>query len=82
MVTDQETLRSFVRELMKDWPIWEPDGMALESLAIKYGLIKLKAPPPHTPCNKECTCAKYYDLQEFAEGKVECYEKTELLRSL
>ena len=80
-MTDQENLRGFVREMMKNWPLADIDN-ELQDLAIKYGLIKLKDPPPDEPCSEECTCADYFSYEEFVEGKVECYEKTELLLAL
>ena len=78
---DQKNLRGFVREIMENWPLEDIDN-ELQDLAIKYGLIKLKDPPPDKPCSDECDCSVYFDLKEFAAGEVECYEKTELLRAL
>ena len=80
-VTDQKNLRGFVREIMENWPLSDIDGK-LQDLAIKYGLIKLRDPPPSEPCREECTCVDYFDLQEFVDGKVECYERTNLLLGL
>ena len=79
---DKRNLRGFVREIMENWPLGDIEGGELQDLAIKYGLIKLKDPPPDKPCGEECTCADDYDQKEFADGKVECYERTELLRGL
>ena len=80
-LTAQKNLRGFVREIMENWPLGDIDN-ELQNLALKYGLIKLNDPPPNQPCGEECLCADYYDFGEFANGAVECYEKTELLRSL
>ena len=81
-MTAQENLHGFVREIMENWPLGDVDGGALQALAIKYGLIKLKNPPPTEPCSDECTCGYAYEFGDFAAGEVECYEKTELLRAL
>ena len=81
-MTDLENLRGFVREIMESWPLGDVDGGALQDLAIKYGLLKLKEPPPTEPCSAGCTCRYAYELKDFAAGIVECYEKTELLRGL
>ena len=81
-MTDEENLRGFAREIMESWPLGDVDGGALQDLAIKYGLIKLKNPPPAEPCGDECTCGYAYEFKDFADGTVECYERTELLRGL
>lgn len=81
-MTDLENLHGFVREIMENWPLGDVDGMELQDLAAKYGLIKMRDPPPDKPCHEECTCTSYFDLKDFAAGNVECYEKTELLRRL
>ena len=82
--TDLENLRGFVREIMASWPLGEVHDMEmeLEKLALKYGLIKLKDPPPDKPCGDDCICDGVYDHEDFAAGIVECFERTELLRSL
>ena len=80
-MTDLENLRGFTREIMENWPLADI-GNELQDLALKYGLVKLKYPPPDEPCSEECTCADYFSYVEFVEGKVECYEKTELLLAL
>ena len=80
-MTPTENLRGFVREIMENWPLGDVDN-ELQDLALKYGLIKLKDPPPDKPCNEECVCLGAYDLEDFAAGKVECYERTEFLRWL
>ena len=80
-MTDQENLRGFVRDIMENWPLSDVDG-ELQDLAIKYGLIKLRDPPPDKPCGEECTCADFYEFKDFVNGDVECYERTELLRGL
>ena len=81
---DQENLHGFVREIMENWARGDINDieMQLERLALKYGLIKLKAPPPDKPCHEECICFGAYNFEDFANGEVECYEKTELLRGL
>ena len=81
-MTDLENLRGFVRDIMENWPRGDVEGGDLQDLAIKYGLVKLNDPPPNQPCGEECLCADYYDFGEFANGAVECYTKTELLRRL
>ena len=82
-LTDLENLRGFVREIMRSWPTGDVDGLELENLALKYGLIKLKDPPPGKPCSDEdCICTEYFDMKDFADGSVDCYERTELLRGL
>ena len=81
-MTPIENLRGFVREIMENWPMGDVDGVELQDLAIKYGLIKLNDPPPGKPCGDECLCADYFNFGEFANGDVECYEKTELLLGL
>ena len=83
-MTDQENLRGFAREIMEIWARGEVNDMEmlLEKLALKYGLIKLKNPPPEKPCYYDCLCTEVYDFEDFANGAVECYEKTELLRGL
>ena len=81
-VDDKENLRSFVREIMENWPLGNIEGGDLQDLAIKYGLLKLKEPPPTEPCSDECTCGYAYEFGDFAAGLVECYEQTELLRGL
>ena len=81
-MTDQEKLRGFIREIMEDWHLGDVDGMVLHKLALKYGLLQLKDPPPDKPCGDECSCADDFDQKDFADGIVECYERTELLRAL
>ena len=81
-MTDLENLRGFAREIMENWPLGDVEGDKLEALALKYGLIKPKDPPPDKPCCDECTCRENFDLKDFAAGNVECYERTELLRWL
>ena len=83
-MADQENLRGFIREIMEIWGRGEGNDMEmqLEKLALKYGLIKLKDPPPDKPCHEECICLGAYDFEDFAAGLVECYERTELLRGL
>ena len=80
--TPIENLRGFIREIMESWPLGDVDGGALQDLAIKYGLLKLKEPPPTEPCSDECTCGYAYEFGDFAAGLVECYERTELMRWL
>ena len=79
---DQKNLCGFVREIMKSWLTGDVERGELQDLAIKYGLIKLKDPPPEKPCFYDCLCTEVYDFEDFANGIVECYEKTELLREL
>ena len=79
---DLEKLQGFVRDIMKSWPLGDVEGDRLQTLALKHGLIKLKAPPPDEPCHEECTCADYFTYRDFSDGIVECYEKTELLQAL
>ena len=81
-MTDQENLSGFVREIMESWPLGDVEGGELQDLAIKYGLLKRKEPPPTEPCCDECTCGYAYEFEDFADGIVECYERTELLRGL
>ena len=80
--TDLGNVCNFIKAIMENWPLGDVGGGELQDLAIKYGLIKLNDPPPNQPCGEECLCADYYDFGEFANGAVECYEKTELLRGL
>lgn len=80
--TNLDKLCGFVREVMESWAIGTAEFIDLQELAIKYGLIKLKDPPPDKPCGDECTCADYYEFKDFLAGEVECYERTELLRGL
>ena len=80
--TNLEKLCGFIRDIMKSWPLGDIEGDQLQTLAIKYGLIQLRDPPPSEPCHDECTCVDYFDLTEFADGKVECYVRTDLLNAL
>ena len=80
--TDLDNLCNFVRDIMKNWPDGDVEGDDLENLALKYGMIKLKDPQPRAPCCDECTCRENFDLIEFANGIVKCYERTDLLNAL
>ena len=80
--TDLDNVCNFTRDIMKSWPLGDVDGDRLQTLALKHGLIKLKVPPPDKPCHEECTCADYFTYRDFADGIVECYEKTDLLGAL
>ena len=78
----QENLRGFARDIMKSWPLGDIEGGELQDLAIKYGLLKRKDPPPTEPCSDECACGYAYEFKDFADGIVECYQRTDLLNAL
>ena len=65
--TDLDNLCNFVREIMENWPPGDIEGGELQDLAIKYGLLKLKDPPPTEPCSDECTCGYAYEFKDFAD---------------
>lgn len=81
-MTEIESLRGFAKEILECWPFGDVDGFELQDLAIKYGLLRQKDPAPDRPCAEDCMCGESYDLIDFANGDVECYEKTKLLSGL
>ena len=74
---ENETLRSFVRDIMAAWPDGDVDGGALQEIAVSHGLL---VPETRTePCGDECACAEYYSPEDMAAG-VTCYRRGPLLK--
>lgn len=75
---DLVALQAFARELLEDWPDDAGvDGFTLQDLAVKHGLLRMETPAPAAPCSQmSCACAEYYDDEDFAAGRVECYRRT------
>ena len=83
---DLRTLRAFANDVLGDWlESGTLDGVDVQELALKHGLLRAKDPAPTKPCSEDgCICAEYYvtDFNGEFEEPVECYERTELLGPL
>jgi hypothetical protein len=75
--TDQ--LRGFARRVMQAWPEGDIEGFDLQDAAVEFGLLATKNPPPTESCGEGCTCAEYFNAEEFSSGGVLCFHRTELL---
>lgn len=80
-MSDLKKLRAFAQDVMEFCPDdFNLDGMELQEIAVKHGLLKPEI--RYKDCSVEgvltCQCAEYYDLEEFELG-IECYRHTELL---
>lgn len=78
-VGGEDALRAFANDILKAWPEGDVDGGELQDAAFRHGLLRVKDPAPTTSCGEGCTCADYFDEDEWAAG-VTCYERTELLQ--
>lgn len=80
MQTAEDKLRAFARELFEHWPeAAGVDGFQLQDLGEKHGLLAKKDPAPRQPCGENCACREYYPDEDFHEGAVICYQRTEVL---
>ncbi len=79
LIAERDTLRTFAKWVMEDWPDGDRDGGDLQDKAVELGLLKLTEPAPRESCGEDCRCAEYYSADEFASGEVECYRRTALL---
>ena len=78
MTNDQiAALRAFAREVLSDFPESFPDGLDLQELAIKHGL--LIGTEVKERCQPEgCHCADYHG-ESIADG-VTCYRRAPMLK--
>ena len=77
---ENNSLKKFANLILEHWPEGDVDGGDLQDHAIACGLLKLKTPAPREPCGEGCTCAEYCDDDEFRNGSVMCYRKSEILK--
>lgn len=76
-----ERLRGFANAVIGGWPDDIClDGIELQEIAVKHGLLALKDPRPTAPCSESCNCVEYHGLDPSAWARgVDCYVKTEFL---
>jgi hypothetical protein len=73
-------LRAFALDMMGEWPeACDRDGFDIQETAARHGLLQRQDPPPTEPCAEDCACASYYPPEDFKDGGVVCYRKTDLI---